>query len=98
MQGIHGVSRTCKHCNKIFKVSPKMVQKIQEAGYELPVRCKTCNGKKYEGRLLKCHSCHGTFQFTQLDEETLRKIHGKSYHDPLYCKKCRSEWKKQNNM
>lgn len=90
------ITKNCKCCGKVFKISSHVVATMQAMGYPLPERCKACNAMKKEVTHIKCKDCDDEFTFTKMEEHLLKKKFGAKYRAPQYCRKCRSDWKSKN--
>jgi hypothetical protein len=89
----NNIRKICKTCKATFVITAPMVKKIEDAGYVLPERCKSCNEKKKRIKVLTCKECKGTFNFNLLEEEALRGKYDERYKEPNFCPKCRTEWR-----
>jgi len=84
--------KVCTFCGDTFKVTASLSARLTSMGYDDPVRCTKCNAMKKEVITLKCHDCNNDFTLSMMQKAIMQKKFGEKYRDPLYCKKCRTQW------
>lgn len=83
------IMKVCKCCGKIFNITPRVQQRMEELNFPLPTRCRHCNTMKTIVKDIECKACGKIFSLTEMAAHAMRRKFGEDYREPKYCLPCR---------